>query len=901
MQNKSILVIIAMLLLAGLKCSAQYENVWVFGFGTGIDFNGGIPKVIHTNMGIYPDTSLWAWGEGNASVCDASGRLLFYTEGYYVWDRNGNVMPNGHRLIPFQPPVYQTGYVTPTSSSAQGVIIVPMPGNEDKYYIFSLTAQEYYRQYSAGNLYYSIVDMSLNGGAGDIVPNSKGILIDSFLAEKMTAVVGDRCDNIWLLTCGFTTIFSPSQFKAYSITPSGINTTPVISNVGLSASINAPLGQFVVAPNRKKLIATQSQKGISEITGATLFDFDPATGLLSNPLQLFPSEETAAYGACFSPDNTKVYISDIKNGNIFQFDLSYNDSAAILSSRFKVGTIFASDLKLAPDGKIYFISSNYNLHYNNRWSDPIDISLGAIGFPNRAGAACGYDSSALELLSGQKAWLGLPNVVPVIKPDTLGTGQEAVSANCFANINPPSITARNDTSGWNYIWDDGTYGTTRKVDMPGTYWVSYHTPPCNYNIDTFYVSFSNGVLPDIHFRNACKGFRNGKAWATTYSGDTVTYHYLWQNDNDDTLSIADTLQNVPSGNYTLRVSTAQCDTTLSFFISEEEHHVFFLADSIVCQGTVLSFQNTSDSSFTQFYWDFGDQSSSLLQDPVHTYKETGSYEVTLAGMGNICADTTRKTITVDSLLPGTFLAEPDRICVGQEAVSFYPLVDSTAISLQWQFGDGNGLRTGHEKIQHAYDASGLMPVTMTAYFRACPVTSFTDTVYVYALPQVDLGPDTALCMNGAPIVLQNLQNIPGDYQQLWSTGDTTETLKITHPGIYSLTVRTEPVGCSSTESITISKDCYIDIPNVFTPNGDGANDYFFPRQLLTWEVTQFKMQIFNRWGKLIFETDRKDGRGWDGRFNGREQPQGVYIYLIQVTLVDKKDMQIYRGNVTLIR
>src|SRR5690606_32532111 len=177
------------------NAAAQYENVWAFGQkGGGLDFNGGAPVPVSTNLGVYPGTAFEAFGESSASVCDAPGQLLFYTEGVYVWDRNGNVMPNGQNLVPvFQPNLTYT----PTSSTSQGAVIVPMPEDSDKYYIFSLTAKEQWQQ-SAGQLYYSVVDMSLNGGLGDVISNRKGIFVDSFLTEKMTATLGDRC-NIWLL------------------------------------------------------------------------------------------------------------------------------------------------------------------------------------------------------------------------------------------------------------------------------------------------------------------------------------------------------------------------------------------------------------------------------------------------------------------------------------------------------------------------------------------------------------------------------------------------------------------------------------------------------------------------------------------------------------------------------
>jgi gliding motility-associated-like protein len=98
----------------------------------------------------------------------------------------------------------------------------------------------------------------------------------------------------------------------------------------------------------------------------------------------------------------------------------------------------------------------------------------------------------------------------------------------------------------------------------------------------------------------------------------------------------------------------------------------------------------------------------------------------------------------------------------------------------------------------------------------------------------------------------------------------------------------------------VKQDCYIDVPNAFTPNGDGVNDYFLPRPSLAKGLTSFTMSVYNRWGQLIFETDKIEGRGWDGRFNGAAQPEGVYVFMIDAKF---KDGQIEKrqGNVTLLR
>ncbi|RYZ20013.1 MAG: PKD domain-containing protein, partial [Sphingobacteriales bacterium] len=354
--------------------------------------------------------------------------------------------------------------------------------------------------------------------------------------------------------------------------------------------------------------------------------------------------------------------------------------------------------------------------------------------------------------------------------------------------------------------------------------------------------------------------------------------------------------------YTLRVLTVDgCDTTVSVYIPEEQHFASFEVDTIVCQGSPVAFNNTSDSHFTAFAWSFGDGDVSAQQSPVHTYPGIGYYTARLIATGPICIDTVVHRITVDSIQNSYFRLEPDRICMGQ-TIFFYPDIDSTVHALHWRYGDGSSMTSAPEALlQHAYDQDGEMVVNLTTEYRACPASSFTDTIQVYPLPKIYLGPDSGLCLDGAPIVLLNEWDDAGTpTKYLWNTGDTSASLKVVHPGSYSLTISKGPLDCSATESVVIHKQCYVVIPNAFTPNGDGENDYFFPRQLLSRNITRFDMRILNRWGQEVFATTRTDGRGWDGRLNDKPQQQGVYIYRISLT-IDHKREEEYAGNVTLIR
>ncbi len=840
---------------------AQYDKVWAFGSRSGLDFNPANPVPIRTSI---------LNTEGCASICNEDGQLLFYTEGSFIWDRENNLMPNGELLNELFD--YPGSFLSSaTYSSMQGTVIVPYPDHDDWYYVFSLTHNELFVTGNNGRLYYSIVDMSLNGGMGDVVPGEKGIFVDSLFGEYMSAVVGERC-NAWLIVPSYPL----PECKAYEITASGLNLTPVISPLS-GASI---YGELVGSKSRKKIAF-----GKLGLSGVDLYDFDGVSGLLSNPLSL--AIQQPSFGSvAFSPDDSKLYYSS--ENNLFQLDITSGDSAVIAASAVTLGAFdpFRS-LRLGPDGKIYFSSPT------------VLNTLGVINYPNEPGLACMYDPAVIEVLSGTHVGRRLPNSVAVIPHDTFYT-QQPVSAACFASH---ALLTALDSTGWDYVWSTGTTNSSEEVSEPGTYWVSYRTAPCNFHTDTFHVGFANGVLPSIRIDTACAGSSNGNAYAGTYPGDTVQYAYTWLS-GDDTLSVSPALESVPMGNYTLVVQTAHCDTSLQVFIPEADYRVSFtVSDTVLCLGDTLYVQNLSPAQFDQFGWYFGDGDSSQLATPTgHVYQHPGTYELVMTGSGPVCGDTASMMLVVDAAFVPLFDMDQPQVCVGDRVTFRLGEADHSFTGLHWDWGDGSYLDTWYEtRFVHAFDAAGTWPVTGTLITRACPDASFTDTVHVYALPEVDLGADTSLCLDGSGVVLRNFAAVPAaPYAYLWNTGDTAAHIRVLQPGTYSLQVSTEPLHCTTVDEIVVSRDCYIDVPNAFTPNGDGDNDYFFPRTLLSRGLSDFRMQVFDRWGQLVFETRAKEGRGWDGRFNDRDQPVGVYVYLIDVDYVNKRREQ-YKGTVTLIR
>ena len=180
--------------------------------------------------------------------------------------------------------------------------------------------------------------------------------------------------------------------------------------------------------------------------------------------------------------------------------------------------------------------------------------------------------------------------------------------------------------------------------------------------------------------------------------------------------------------------------------------------------------------------------------------------------------------------------------------------------------------------------------------NGCIQKDTASVISFYEIPPDSLAADTIVCPN-VPILL----NAPKGYATYaWSDGSTAETLQIDQPGTYWLKV-TNAHTCPNTDTINVKEQCptEIFIPNAFTPNHDGLNDVFAP---LGYNITEFQMAIYDRWGELIFQSsDLNDG--WDGKYLGKDCEVGTYVYLISYVgeLNGVTSSGTYKGNVTLLR
>lgn len=387
-------ILVSLVVLLSNTAQAQHEaDNWIFGNRARIDFSSGSPVAV-----TLTSTPLFNTQEGSSSISDQSGHLLFYTDGKTIWNRNNAAMPNGSGLMG-------------DSSSTQSALIVPWPGSGcNKYYVFTVDAQE---NVTNQTLRYSVVDMSLAGGFGDIatpIGSNKNIQLKVRVAEKLAAVRDAAGSGFWVVAHGYDkpTSQANGEFYAYHITSTGLNTTPVISSAGSphdSAAVTTKVpssGQMKISPDGQ-LIACAVNAGFVEI-----LNFNSITGAVTQgPPRFFPSVGSSSqfngpsmYGLEFSPNSKVLYVTTTFStpSKLFQLDLT-SSTATWNPIATAAVTRDMAELQLGPDNKIYVARET-----NSSW-------VGVINSPNSLGTAAGYVANGVALPTGSNSRLGLPTMI----------------------------------------------------------------------------------------------------------------------------------------------------------------------------------------------------------------------------------------------------------------------------------------------------------------------------------------------------------------------------------------------------------------------------------------------------------------------------------------------------------
>lgn len=323
------------------------------------------------------------------------------------------------------------------------------------------------------------------------------------------------------------------------------------------------------------------------------------------------------------------------------------------------------------------------------------------------------------------------------------------------------------------------------------------------------------------------------------------------------------------------------------------------------QFTNQSAIDDGSEALFSYLWNFNDPadpSASTLKEPVHRYSALGPYPVQVKITSKDgCVDSVTKSLTTIYPQPkADFSTTPAFVCLG-DTIRFKDLGNgktSNAASWVWDLANGNSATL--QNPLKKYIDSGTF--TVSYYFfnaQGCVSDTAAKQVTVYPYPKLVLGPAIKVLEGGQVTIRPRFVYGRGlQYQWLpanYLSSDTAATPRCTplEDITYQL-ILTADGGCSVSDTIFIQVLRSPEVPNVFSPNGDGVNDTWRIKYLESYPGAE--IDVYNRYGQVVFHSVGYD-KDWDGTYKDRSLPVGTYYYIIN----PKNGRQIIKGSVTIIK
>lgn len=473
--------------------------------------------------------------------------------------------------------------------------------------------------------------------------------------------------------------------------------------------------------------------------------------------------------------------------------------------------------------------------------------------------------------------------------------QEAVSlvyASFFGGTSAEHVdggTSRFDKNGVVYqavcAGCSGSFTTT-----PGA-WSSVNGSSCNLGV--FKIDFEQGVQV---------GISTNVSDLTICLDDAVTLDAVgsastWTWDLGDGSGVENGVQVVhqysAEGEYMVMlvgVDSLSCNladtafATITVVAPQDIEPVFEAVPVSDCQGFSIEFFNLS-SGGDAYAWDFGDGGTSTQTNPVHAYSGPGTYDITLTVTDVLCQNSVTLTQTV-SLEPPTVEVDLDPVAA---------LCDGASVTLDAGSGyDTYSWSNSATSPSITVSTEGTYTVTVTE-----GICTGVATVEVVIQPLPPLAEDVIICPGqdsrlAPPFAVTSI---------LWSTGDTAASIVANDAGDYWF-VAVDAVGCIVRDTIAVTvittAESGASVPNVFSPNNDGINDTFLVDGLF---LQEFSMEVLNRWGQTIFESQAQN-KGWNGGVDNTTDklPDGTYYYVVSFKdRCSTEALTTRTGHVTLLR
>ena len=716
LKKSALIIWLILVALPGLSQQKQ-GNIWMFGPATGLDFNNTPPDYILADH-LYMHFS-------SASIADKDGQLLFYTNGLEVYDKNYLPMPGGIQLLG-------------SHVHAGSAVIIPKPGDENIFYVF--TADRW------RELHYSVIDMRLNGGLGQVV--QKNIPLPSTSSSgQIAAVAHANGKDIWVLTHAMDS----NKYYALLVTDQGVRSDPVTSEAGIihtfpNGELNAQL-KFS-ADGKKVASAGWEMHNLVEV-----FDFDNTTGKLTLESEYSGFGGRGPWGLEFSPSGQYLYITehDLDDWPTSLFQVEVGAPSGDINS---VGTPLLTDanfgnLQLGPDGRIYMARGRR-------------IFLGVINKPDRQDAEANVELDGHWLGGKYSSW-GLPNFIQ----SYFKAPNFTETAVCFTDSTRfemgPDLLAVADSVSWDF-GDPTTGSANTSTDLSP---VHVFSAPGDYTVTLTY--YANGVAanevgvvtiyplpePDL---GSDKVLVQDEALDISLPDDLS---YTWQDGETAT-----TRQLTEAGWYSVvAINEGNCSGVDSLA-------VFTLTHTDACQSDIVGFNlDAGDIVTDSVTWNFDDPATGSANQatgfsPGHAFSAFGSYTVSATIYFN------------NRVLDRSFLVEiaaPTTPNLGPDETLLYGQTRELSAA-----GQGTSYLWQDNSTEETYLVQG--PGTYWVEVTNAQGCTARDSVIINydQLIEVSLPQDTVLCQ-GETLMLD--ASLP-DGTYLWQDGSTNATFLAEGPGTY---------------------------------------------------------------------------------------------------------------------
>lgn len=880
-------------------------NYWYFG-GSGLNFNTNPPTALSNGR-------LLAL-EGCAAASDPfTGQLLFYTNGIYVYNRNHVQMPNGFGLFADE-------------STTQGALIVPRPGNKNQYYIFTHGGGF---GVTTKRLHYSIVDMTANGGLGDVITKNVQVQPDgpgNQSSELLTGMLKssaycDSTDKYWIVNP--IELSGTWNFISYEVTANGpilrqnnALTVGVNRHTEIISSVFSPDGKLYVAGNRPG--------------GFVLMDFDKNTGVLSNVRHV--ETGSPSYGIAFSADGKKLYVTRFLN-SMLQFDLTTPSVAAITASQVKIDSVSTlRGLYRGPDDKIYVNEQG---------------KVGVIHFPNLPGAACKYEK-AKYTFNSQFMLMGLQNIVPLLL-DTNATKvitsnysyiQDTCTQNYTCNFtnltdsvlplatyDPCKFNPR-DTLFYEWVYGDGTRDTflivqggnqqhthpTHNYSGPGSYnaqLIYWSTFTCERDTFSQTIIFNPAPAPTVvNPPAACDSIIIGGNWYYTTQSvmDTlagasqngcdsiVQYNVVINNSSTSIINPVACLSYTSPGGKIFTSTGVYLDTISSFNG----------CDSIITINLTMGAAVTStvtipacDSILTNGNWYY---TSQTVLDTIPGGAVGGCDSIvnlviiinsSQANSGNaiVCSGQSVLIHGTNQNVAGVY-TQTFTGSTGCDSISSITLTVHPSYAQRDTVSSCDSVLFGGTW----YNTSQVLRDTLTTTLGCDSI--FETYINVVSTPSLTIVPLIDSVTPGSSITL----TASGGASYYWDNGSTTAFIVVTPSANTYYCVVSTNANCSDSvcaQVIVFDNECADNfyMPTAFSPNGDGQNDELCIYGAYC--VTQMLLRIYDRWGELVYSSTDVT-KCWNGIYNNKKLDAGVFTFKLNVVFSGGENHSI-SGNVTLVQ